>query len=66
MTSDSLTHHGIKGQKWGIRRFQNDDGSLTTKGKQRYKETNDNKKKKDFESIVGRCPMRNYEKKQKD
>lgn len=24
-----LAHHGIKGQKWGIRRFQNKDGSLT-------------------------------------
>lgn len=33
---DSLEHHGIKGQKWGIRRFQNPDGSLTAAGKQRY------------------------------
>ena len=24
-----LYHHGIKGQRWGIRRFQNEDGSLT-------------------------------------
>ena len=31
-----LAHHGIKGQKWGIRRFQNEDGSLTAEGKQRY------------------------------
>ena len=31
-----LTHHGIKGQKWGIRRFQNEDGSLTNAGRQRY------------------------------
>ena len=31
-----LEHHGIKGQKWGIRRFQNEDGSLTAEGKQRY------------------------------
>lgn len=30
---NELTHHGIKGQKWGIRRFQNKDGSLTNKGK---------------------------------
>ena len=30
-----LIHHGIKGQKWGIRRFQNKDGSLTTAGKKR-------------------------------
>lgn len=31
-----LTHHGIKGQKWGIRRFQNDDGTWTAAGKERY------------------------------
>lgn len=30
-----LIHHGIKGQKWGIRRFQNKDGSLTPAGKKR-------------------------------
>lgn len=33
---DYLMHHGIKGQKWGIRRFQNEDGSLTLAGKERY------------------------------
>ena len=31
-----LRHHGIKGQKWGVRRFQNKDGSLTPAGKKRY------------------------------
>lgn len=31
-----LAHHGIKGQKWGIRRFQNADGSLTAEGKAKY------------------------------
>ena len=31
-----LYHHGIKGQKWGRRRFQNEDGSLTPAGKARY------------------------------
>lgn len=30
-----LAHHGIKGQKWGIRRFQNPDGSLTAEGRKR-------------------------------
>lgn len=33
---NELYHHGIKGQRWGIRRFQNPDGSLTTSGKERY------------------------------
>ena len=31
-----LYHHGIKGQRWGVRRYQNDDGSLTAAGKERY------------------------------
>lgn len=31
-----LAHHGIKGQKWGVRRYQNPDGSLTAEGKKRY------------------------------
>lgn len=31
-----LMHHGIKGQKWGVRRFQNPDGTLTDAGKNRY------------------------------
>lgn len=32
-----LAHHGVKGQRWGVRRFQNPDGSLTEKGKRRMK-----------------------------
>ena len=31
-----LEHHGIKGQKWGVRRYQNADGSLTHEGRERY------------------------------
>lgn len=34
--SNELYHHGIKGQKWGIRRYQNPDGSLTPEGRKRY------------------------------
>lgn len=31
-----LEHHGIKGQRWGVRRYQNSDGSLTSAGRARY------------------------------
>lgn len=31
-----LAHHGIKGQKWYVRRYQNEDGTLTEAGKKRY------------------------------
>lgn len=33
---DYLVHYGVLGQKWGIRRYQNKDGSLTEAGKERY------------------------------
>lgn len=45
---DELFHHGVKGQKWGIRRFTNKDGTLTEEGKQHYN-VDDNA------SIVGRA-----------
>ena len=34
----NLQHHGIKGQKWGVRRFQNKDGTLTPAGRKRQKQ----------------------------
>lgn len=33
---NELEHHGIKGQRWGVRRYQNEDGTLTPEGKERY------------------------------
>lgn len=36
MKSNELYHHGVKGMKWGVRRYQNKDGSLTDKGIKRY------------------------------
>lgn len=45
---NSLEHHGIKGQHWGQRRFQNPDGSLTAAGKKRYGYSSFEEKKKEW------------------
>lgn len=39
--SNELRHHGVKGMKWGVRRYQNKDGSLTPAGKKRYDDNPD-------------------------
>lgn len=36
IVSNELYHYGVKGQKWGVRRYQNADGTLTAEGKARY------------------------------
>ena len=36
--TNAIWHHGVKGQKWGVRRYQNEDGTLTPEGRARYGE----------------------------
>lgn len=59
MNYDSyLSHHGIKGQKWGVRRYQNLDGSLTEEGIYRYRAQKANKTKYYVDSIYNKLSDR--------
>ena len=46
---NELMHYGIKGQKWGVRRFQNEDGTLTPAGRKKYRQEIKAENKKAFE-----------------
>lgn len=48
-TNDEIQHHGIQGMKWGIRRYQNPDGSLTDAGRRRAQ-----KLKNEFNLLTGK------------
>lgn len=51
--SNALYHHGIKGQRWGIRRYQNKDGSLTPAGRKRVA-----KMKDEYTALTGKRLIR--------
>lgn len=59
MEQDCLSHHGIKGQKWYVRRFQNKDGSLTSAGRKRYAEDSKEQKKKTDNNISSDSKKKN-------
>ena len=50
--STELYHHGVKGMKWGVRRYQNPDGSLTAAGKKKYGKMSDDKLSKTLKKQV--------------
>lgn len=47
-----ICHHGIKGQRWGVRRYQNADGTWTEAGKRRYGESGSDGREKKTESAA--------------
>ena len=47
--TDELYHHGVKGQRWGFRRYQNKDGSLTPAGRRRA-----NKLREEYTQLTGK------------
>lgn len=48
MSSNELTHHGIKGMRWGVRRYQNKDGSLTKAGRKKMAKLD-----KEYSKLIG-------------
>ncbi len=58
--SPSLEHHGILGMKWGVRRYQNKDGSLTAAGKHRYETMSSKRVRKELYGQVKKQRAKQY------
>lgn len=59
-----LYHHGVKGQKWGVRRYQKKDGSLTPLGKMKYRTDKDFKRSYDRNEALKKARQAKAEKRQ--
>ena len=51
VSQDYLMHHGVKGMKWGVRRYQNKNGTLTAEGRKRYVSVNHFKSDRKYKII---------------
>ena len=66
MDNNELKHYGVLGMKWGVRRYQNKDGSLTSAGKKRRNSSDVNNGKKAFNDKMSFREKRRLKKAQKE
>lgn len=61
MANSYLYHHGVKGMKWGVRRYENEDGTLTAAGKERYNDYDKKKARKNVDRLYRELDNRKSE-----